>query len=58
MNKGGISFFGVLYITVFVLKIMGYITLSWWWLTLPIWLPIIIIIIIAIFGFNIFKRYF
>lgn len=35
----GISFTNLLFIVLLVLKVMGYLTWSWWWVTAPIWMP-------------------
>ncbi len=36
-SEGGISILGLLGIAFVVLKLMGYITWSWWWVTAPFW---------------------
>lgn len=36
-SSSGIDFFGLFFLVLFVLKIMGYITWSWWWVTAPLW---------------------
>lgn len=45
-SSGGIGFFGLLAIVFITLKLMGYITWSWWWVTAPLWGPITIVLII------------
>ena len=37
-NNTGIGFTGLLTIAFIVLKLMGHITWSWWWVTAPIWI--------------------
>lgn len=39
-KEGGIGLLGVLFIVFLVLKLVGVITWSWWWVTTPIWGPI------------------
>jgi len=49
----GIGFIGLLTIAFIVLKLVGVINWSWWWVTSPLWgglvLGIVILIIIGIF---------
>lgn len=48
----------VLFLIFLVLKLCGIITWSWWWVTAPLWIPIvvgfiligIVCVIVAIFG--------
>jgi hypothetical protein len=37
-STGGIGFVGLLTIVFITLKLMGYITWSWWWVLSPIWI--------------------
>jgi hypothetical protein len=37
-SSGGVGFAGLLTIAFVVLKLMGYITWSWWWVLSPIWI--------------------
>jgi hypothetical protein len=44
MNKAttsatGFSIFTVLFLIFLVLKLLGKITWSWWWVTCPLWAP-------------------
>lgn len=39
----GIGIGTVLFIVFLVLKLCGIITWSWWWVTSPIWIPIVIV---------------
>lgn len=39
-SSGGIGLLGCVFIVFLVLKLMGYITWSWWWVTAPLWIPI------------------
>lgn len=47
-SSGGIGFCGLLTIVFIVLKILGYVTFSWWWVFSPIWIPAIIIVAIIL----------
>lgn len=59
--SGGIGFCGLLTIVFITLKIIGYISWSWWWVLSPLWIaPIVIIcaVILAFFAFVIFRQLF
>lgn len=36
-SSSGISFFGLMFLIFMTLKLTGYITWSWWWVTSPLW---------------------
>jgi len=59
-QSGGIGFFGLLAIVFITLKLMGYITWSWWWVLAPLWAPLavvlVIFLIIVIFALAFGKR--
>ncbi len=42
----GISFFSLLAITFVVLKLLGYIDWSWWWVLSPVWITFTIAFIV------------
>ena len=46
-KTGGGTLFGILTIFI-VLKLIGIITWSWWWVLSPFWIPWCIIFVIAI----------
>jgi hypothetical protein len=52
-DNGGIDLASLLFITFLVLKLTKVITWSWWWVTSPLWIPLIIglifVIILGIF---------
>lgn len=57
-SSGGIGVLGLLGIVFVVLKLTGYITWSWWWVTAPFWGGFAlmgIIAICALFGFIVIK---
>lgn len=45
-SGGGIGFFGLLAVAFIVLKLVGYIDWSWWWVTAPLWAPLTIVLVI------------
>lgn len=49
-STGGIGFAGLLTIVFITLKLMGYITWSWWWVLSPIWISWALLLIILVFG--------
>lgn len=55
----GIDLTGVLFIVFLILKLTNVIDWSWWWVTAPLWGPIAlafaIIVILFLFGINIFN---
>lgn len=53
-SSGGIGFAGLLTIVFIVLKILGKITWSWWWVISPLWISffIFIAIVVVILGFG------
>jgi hypothetical protein len=59
-QSGGIGFFGLLAIVFITLKLMGYITWSWWWVLAPLWAPLavvlVIFLIVVIFALALGKR--
>lgn len=51
--SGGISLTGAVFIVFLVLKLIGTIDWSWWWVTAPLWGPIALCLAIAIIAFAI-----
>lgn len=50
-SSGGIGFFGLLTLVFVVLKLIGYISWSWWWVTAPLWGPVILYgLLLLVFG--------
>lgn len=50
-SSGGIGVAGLLGVAFVVLKLMGYIDWSWWWVLAPFWIPVALaLIILAIWG--------
>ena len=42
-KKGGLGFLSILALIFITLKLMSYITWSWWWVTAPLWGPVTVI---------------
>lgn len=40
----GLSFGSVLFFIFLIMKLTNYIDWSWWWVTAPLWLPIIVVL--------------
>jgi hypothetical protein len=53
-SGGGIGFLGALTILFIALKLLGYITWSWWWVLAPLWIPVMMVFagvfLIAVWG--------
>jgi hypothetical protein len=47
-STGGISFLGALALLFIGLKLGGVISWSWWWVTAPLWGPIVLVLAIMI----------
>jgi hypothetical protein len=45
----------LLFLVFLVLKLTNYIDWSWWWVTAPLWIPIVIILIIGIIAIFLLK---
>jgi sterol desaturase/sphingolipid hydroxylase (fatty acid hydroxylase superfamily) len=46
-HSGGIGFCGMLTIVFVVLKLTNIISWSWWWIFAPLWIPFILIFLLA-----------
>ena len=49
----GIGLGGALFLVFLVLKLLGIIDWSWWWVTAPIWIPVILVILFFILLYRI-----
>lgn len=47
-SSGGIGFGGLLTIVFIVLKLLGVISWSWWWVLSPIWITAVIVLFLAL----------
>ncbi len=46
----------VLFLVFLALKIFNVVTWSWWWVTAPLWLPVVASLIIIVAVFSYFKK--
>ena len=46
-NSGGLSFANILFLIFLVLKLTNYIDWSWWWVTSPLWISLVLVILIV-----------
>lgn len=53
-SSGGIGLSGVLLVVFIVLKLVGVINWSWWWVLSPLWISIILFLLIVV-GFAIYE---
>lgn len=44
-NNGGIGCSGIFFIVFLVLKLTGNIDWSWWWVTSPLWIGVIVVLL-------------
>lgn len=47
-SSRGVGPLSIMFLIFMTLKLMGYITWSWWWVTLPLWGGIALIILIGV----------
>ena len=52
-SSGGIGFAGLLTIVFIVLKLLGKIDWSWWWVLSPIWISILLVVATVVIGATI-----
>lgn len=48
-SGGGIGLTGILLIVFIVLKLVGVISWSWWWVLSPLWIELILIVLITLY---------
>lgn len=48
--SGGVGITGFLFIAFLILKLCGVIDWSWWWVTAPLWIPAILVILFVSIG--------
>ncbi len=53
-SSGGIGFCGLLTIVFIVLKLIGVISWSWWWVLAPVWIPTALVVALVILVFLVF----
>jgi hypothetical protein len=42
-SSSGVGFLGLMFLIFMTLKLMGYITWSWWWVSAPLWVPFVFV---------------
>jgi hypothetical protein len=59
-SSNGLGLGTILFLIFMTLKLTGYITWSWWYVTLPLWGPVLLVILIVgitfISAYNKYKR--
>ena len=50
-TSGGIGFGSLLLLTFIILKLVGVIDWSWWWVLSPIWIPVVLLLAVSILLF-------
>jgi hypothetical protein len=51
-NSGGLSLATILFLIFLVLKLTNYIDWSWWWVTSPLWVSALLVILIVSIVFK------
>ena len=46
-TSGSIGILTILFVVFLVLKLVGVISWSWWWVTAPLWMPLALAVIFA-----------
>ena len=50
-NEDGLGIGTILFLIFLVLKLTNFIDWSWWWITAPLWIPIVVVVgIIGVIG--------
>jgi len=59
-SSSGLGIGMILFLIFMTLKLTGYITWSWWYVTLPLWGPLLLVLvvmgIVALIAYNKYKR--
>jgi len=55
-SSSGIGIGMVLFLIFMVLKLTNHIDWSWWWVTSPLWIPVLFVILFFIIGYIVLKR--
>ena len=54
-TSGGIGFGSLLLLTFIILKLVGVINWSWWWVLSPIWIPVVLLMAASILLFVVYR---
>jgi inner membrane protein involved in colicin E2 resistance len=49
-SSSGLGLGSVLFIVFLVLKLTNHIDWSWWWVTSPLWIPVVIVVSVFLIG--------
>lgn len=52
-----IGFCGALFLIFLVLKLLGFIAWSWWWVAAPIWAPVAVLALLWLGGWVLIKLF-
>jgi len=59
-SSSGLGIGMILFLIFMTLKLTGYITWSWWYVTLPLWGPLLLVLVVmgmvALVAYNKYKR--
>jgi hypothetical protein len=47
-SSGGVGFFGLMFLIFMTLKLIGVINWSWWWVTSPLWIGFVLIVLLIL----------
>ncbi len=47
LHETGIGYSGILFIVFLVLKLTETINWSWWWISAPLWIPVVVVVLAA-----------
>lgn len=48
--SNGVGIFGVIFIVLLILKLLKVVEISWYWVTAPLWMPLVAYIAIFLLG--------
>ena len=54
-TSGGIGFGSLLLLTFIILKLVGVIDWSWWWVLSPIWIPVVLLLTVSVLLFVVYR---
>jgi len=55
-SSSGIGIGMILFLIFMVLKLTNHIDWSWWWITSPLWIPVLLLILFLVIGYIVLKR--
>lgn len=51
VRSEGVGIFGVIFIVLLILKLLNAVNLTWYWVTAPLWMPLVAYIAVVLLGF-------